>query len=325
METIDYLNPVPKVAPYFPPLKGKEEYIELSGLFLPVNEAEKADVALIGAGLDAGTTKPVGPKSGPDGVRKGLSTYKTYSEEVGVELRDLIKLVDLGDIEMPINNVPEAFKRISYVLAETLSINLIPIVFGGDHSVTQATFKSFSEHFGGDVGLIWVDKHFDTMPTYRGEKYTTGSSLLRILEQDLVKPENVVHLGAYSFFNFKICWDYMRKYGIKVITAEDIERQGIIDAVNMATKIANNGVKSFYVTLDVDVLDGSFAPGTQSATTGGLTSSQLMRIIQMLSLAGAGGFDLVEFAPPLDIGDITARLAGGLVMEFLGGVAKRKQ
>jgi agmatinase len=292
---------------------------------------ERADVAIFGVPFALGSFKPVTAVDGPRGIRHGLSYYRTASVSHGEDI-DLIRsgllVADYGDLQIIPSSHEQTHHRIDYVLTRILRQKMIPIMLGGDHSITYPAVRTFAKHVGGNIGLIWMDCHLDTADSYNGDPYWCGCPLKRILDDIPGRPvraRNVVHLGAHGFHENLPQITNARKAGINILTAENILDQGIENSVKQTMDLAKSGTNAIYLTFDIDVTDAAFAPGTQGPCPGGLIPIQLLKIVRLLSETGIDAYDLVEVAPPLDVADLTVRLAGAIVIEFLVGLIKNRR
>lgn len=290
-------------------------------------EPEAADVVLFGAPFDAGTQRHVGTNEGPIGIRKGLSFFRNWNAELGFAFTDYIKTADIGNIDMLWYDYEYTFKHVDRVIRTVLDGGKVPIMLGGDHSLTYRAIKSVLETTGKKLGLIWLDNHLDTMTDYHGDTYHCGTPLHHLLTEfpNQINPKNVVHLGARGFQLGKTAWEHAKELGFHFITAQDIRFNGVQGAVEKALALASDGVDAIYMTLDIDVADGTVAPGTQCNNPGGLDAIELMYIIREVAKKGVIGFDVMEVAPKADVAELTIQLGACAVLECISGLAWRKK
>ena len=302
------------------------DHLSFPDFLLLADRADEADVGLVGVPYAGGTFRLVGTNLGPVGIRKGLAYFRSYSTELELDLCDYIKVVDLGNLDVVWNNAAETFGRVDDLVKKMLRAKLRPLILGGDHSISQQILKTFCTEVKERTGIIWVDNHLDSMSDYQGDCNYCGCPLFNIMNElsEYIHPENVVHLGSRGFHNSSAMWKNMRKMGVHVIKAEEIQMQGIQAVMDRALELARRGVSRLYLTLDIDVGEGVFTPGTQCPRPGGLYPWQMLYMVRRVGQAGADGFDLMEVAPTVDIADGTIMLAASLVLEFLAGLAWRK-
>ena len=291
-----------------------------------LDAAEDADVVIFGVPFDAGTYKRFGVQEGPMGIRRALEGFRTYSIELGLDFEDVLTVADVGNIGVDHwNDYSETFARVALVMRHLLERGKVPIMLGGDHSITYPSVRAFAEQRGRPVGLIWVDNHYDTWEPYHGDPNFCGCPLRHILTElpDLVRPENVVHLGSHGFGNSAASTRNAHELGFHIFTISEIEEIGTAAAMRRAVELASDGTDGFYTTIDVDSADVVYAPATQSPRPGGFTSRELMTLVREASLGGAAALDVVEVAPAIDPLNTTCLLAAECVLEAIGGVAGR--
>lgn len=318
------------------PLLSDPEHGYISECILPPERLEEAEFALIGFPIDIGASyrmipgiRPSGgsPAEGQMGIRRALGFCRTYSFTLDVDMKTATAIADMGNVFIAnTDRYPEAFGKLERVMRTVLAAGATPIVLGGDNSTSYITFKTFAEYHEGRVGLIWLDAHTDTSDHYRGDRYWCGSPMARILElpSDLVDPRNLVMLGIRGFDHSAAMIKVARDAGVPMYHAELVHERGVIPIAEEILSRVQHGTKAFYVMWDPDVLEAAFVPGHAVATTGGLLPHQIRQLIRLFGLSGAGGMDVVEVAPGLDVRDVTVRLASETVLDFISAKAKRR-
>jgi agmatinase len=138
-----------------------------------VRDVGDAEVAVFGAPLDAGTTYRPGTRFGPQGIRRATNLFGTYSYELGVDLREQLNMVDLGDVFTIPANIEKSFDQISRAMAHVVQSDAMPVVLGGDHSIGLPTIRGLAPQMGGNVGIIHFDRHVDTQETDLDERMHT--------------------------------------------------------------------------------------------------------------------------------------------------------
>jgi len=307
-----------------------------SEIILPPEQAADADVVIVGFPIDIGASyrmipglRPSGgsPAEGAIGIRRGLSFCRTYGFTMDVDLKTAIKVADVGNIFIAnTDGYDEAFGKLSAVLRDILATGATPVILGGDNSTSYIAFKTFAEHHGGNVGMIWLDAHTDTADNYRGDRYWCGSPMARILElpRELVNPRNVVMVGIRGFDHSHAMVKSGLDAGAAIYPPELFHERGVVPVMSEILDRVQNGTKAFYVMWDPDVMEAAFIPGHAIPTTGGLLPYQIKQLIRLVGLAGADAMDFIEVAPGLDVRDMTVRLASENVLEFIAALARRR-
>lgn len=291
-----------------------------------VEAAREADALIFGVPFDLGTQHHVGTHLGPIGIRQAFSLFRPYSSELGFDFSRVIDVADLGNIAIQDYKVyDETFRRIASVIEWAADNDTVPIMLGGDDSISYPAASAFARK-RGQIGVIWLDAHYDCAESLRGDQLFCGCPLRNLLTKTdgAIRPENVVHIGTRGYANYLATAEGAKSLGFEIRTVEDVIEKGIRAAIREAVEIAGRGTDGFWVNLDIDVLDSAHGPGTQSPRPGGFSSRELLTMVREASLGGAGGMSLVEVAPPRDIANTTQMTAASAVMEFLGGIAARR-
>lgn len=143
-----------------------------------VHDVGDAEVAIFGAPLDAGTTYRPGTRFGPQGIRRATNLFGTYSFEFGVDLREQLNLVDIGDVVTMPANIEKSFDQISKAISHVAAAGAMPVVLGGDHSIGYPTIRGLASHIDGNIGIIHFDRHVDTQETDLDERMHTTPARL---------------------------------------------------------------------------------------------------------------------------------------------------
>ncbi len=295
-------------------------------LLLPKEKADQADIVMFGVPFDGGTFRHVGTNEGPLGVRKGFTYFRNYSAELAFNFMDHVRVADLGNIDVFWNEYVRTFANLDKVVRAIVGGGQMPIMLGGDHSLTYQAVKSICEATGKKLGLVWFDNHLDSMTVYHDDELYCGTPLRNILRDlpDQVKAKNVVHIGSRGFHNSPPMWRNAGELGFHVIGAEEAKSLGMKATVAKALKLAGQGTDAIYCTVDIDVADAVYAPGTQCPRPGGFNSTELCLAVREVAKAGIIGFDLMEVAPHADVADVTVMLAASCVLEAIAATAWRK-
>jgi agmatinase len=302
-------RPQPADALVYPRFSGVATFMRLPH----VARAQELDIALIGIPYDGGATYRSGPRFGPRHVREQSSIIRPWNPVLQVNPFEKWRIGDYGDLSINPLSLDDTFERITEQLDEVLQSGTRTVCVGGDHSILLPILRSIHKRFG-PVGLIQFDAHNDTWGGYFGSPHSHGTPVRRAVEEGLLFPNDVLQIGLRGQVYSKDDFDFGRKHGFEVVTSEEFHRAGIPLVQPHLKKLAGRPV---YVTLDIDVVDPAFAPGTGTPQVGGLSSAQIIALVRCLRGLNMVGCDLVEVSPPYDTGEITSLLAGNLLYELL--------
>ncbi|MGZ4112492.1 MAG: formimidoylglutamase [Tumebacillaceae bacterium] len=286
---------------------------------------EQLLAGVVGIPLSKPSISHSGASTTPAAVRTAFKSFTTYSMEYGVDLQDL-PVRDLGDIQMHVTDIAECHRRIEESLRALYKAqpNLIPIIFGGDHSTSCPSLKAFVDrHPGKKVGIIHFDAHHDVR-NFEDGGVTNGTPFRGILESGVVEGRNIVQIGIRGFMNSKPYHDYVKSKGVHVFTSRDVRRMGIDEVLDQALALAGDGTDVLYVSFDVDVIDQAYAPGCPAIGTGGMNPWDALDALYRLGgLPQVQGLDFVCIDPTVDVRNVTSRLAVQFMLSFLAGLATR--
>ena len=279
-----------------------------------VSPAE-ADFTVIGIPYDGGASTRTGAQLGPERMRFWSHHLTPFSED-RTRLGE-IRICDLGD--MQVNEVAGDFDRIRQRVA---SLPNIPILLGGDHSVTIPIFQGQRQRYADKrLSVLWIDAHPDLCDEFTGSKLSHACVLRRGLEAGIAAAD-VCLVGLRS-------WEYqeielIEHGGLHVHTAADVAEHGM-KAIARQVHDQLAACDAVHISLDIDCLDPAYAPGTGIPDAGGLTARELITLIQSLEGLPLAGLDLVEVAPPIDPSEATVFAALKMIMEFVAVVAREKR
>jgi agmatinase len=297
---------------------------------LALEPAELAgfDVAIVGAPMDDFVTNRPGARYGPREIRIATDVGgppHMWHMDLGVDPFAELKIVDYGDAEVIPGDGHASHKAIRRLVADIVASGAVPIVLGGDHSISYPDIASVaSERPHGSVAIVHFDTHADTADELSGLRWTHGSPFRRLVDDKVVPGERLVQVGLRGYWPFPEEFDWMRANGIRWHRMEEIIQRGI-DAVMADVVAAIETADSLFVSIDVDVLDPAYAPGTGTPEPGGMTTRELLRALRTVVLAKPlAGMDVVELSPPYDPAGITALAAHRVVMEVLSALALQR-
>ncbi len=284
-------------------------------LHRPEFQPADSDFTVIGIPFDGLASARKGAAKGPERIRFWTQHLTPFSED-RTRLKG-IRIADLGDIKI---TRPES--DFNLIRQKVASLPNVPILLGGDHSVTIPIFQGQRERFKNKrLGVLWVDAHPDLCDEFNGSKLSHACVLRRGLEFG-IKPKDVCLVGLRSWEDQEI--DLIENGGLNVFTAADVAERGMKDVAQQAHQILAN-CDAVHISLDIDCLDPAFAPGTGIPEAGGLTSREVVTLIKSLQGLPLVGLDVVEVAPPLDPSEATVFAALRVIMEFIAVIAREKQ
>jgi agmatinase len=297
----------------YPRFEGIRTFMRLPHLDDP-EHLEGADLAVIGVPFDGGATYRVGSRFGPSGIRSESMLLRPYHPELGVDVHTL-SMVDGGDLPITPGYFEASHAQITAGARAWLSAGVIPIFLGGDHSISWPLLRAVAERHG-PVALVHFDAHADLWPGYFGGRDTHGTPFRRAVEEGLIDVARSVQIGlrgpVYDAADVAIS----AELGLLAISADRLHREGVA-ATLAQIRARAGGTGPRYLTFDVDFLDPVFAPGTGTPEVGGATSVQALQLLRGLAGLDFVAFDVVEVAPPYDVGASTQLLAANLVYEMM--------
>jgi agmatinase len=282
-------------------------------------ELDGADVAIVGAPTDDLVSDRPGTRFGPRAIRAAGCPPGPHLE-AGIDPFAALRVVDYGDAPVIPADAERTHAAIEQLVGEVVDAGAMPLVLGGDHSISEANIRAVATRLG-PVGLVHFDTHTDTGREVFGVERSHGTPMYRLVEQGHVDPRRYVQIGLRGYWPGPAELSWQRERGIASFFMHDVREHGIDAIVEQALALVGEG--PVFLTVDVDVLDPAFAPGTGTPEPGGLTSSELLRACRVVAartrLAGA---DVVEVLPSaIGSADPTALVADRIVREILTGLA----
>jgi agmatinase len=278
------------------------------------------DVAMLGVPYDSGTSYRPGARLGPREIRAQSSLIRPYSYFQKISPFERLAIVDAGDVDAPPVGIEPAYAAIEAGVARILDAGAMPLVVGGDHSISLPCLRAVSKKHG-PLALVQFDAHIDTWGDYFGGKYFHGSPFRRAIEEKVVDPAAYVQVGIRGpMYGEDEDFAYQRANGVTTIDIGMVKRDGVDKTMARVREIV--GRRAVYVTFDIDSVDPAFAPGTGTPEVGGFTSYDAQELVRGLTGLELVGCDVVEVAPPFDgPGQITALLAANIMFELLCVIA----
>ena len=295
-----------------------------------LDDLGNGDVVILGAPFDWGTTFRPGARFGPAAIREAdygaMDGYRPHLP-TGIDALGALGVVDIGDVYVVPGQVELSLDRITDTVERVTKAGKIPIVLGGDHTITFANATGVARVHGfGDVALVHFDAHADTGEMQNGQLYGHGTPMRRLVESGAVPGHRFVQIGLRGYWPEPDVMAWMREQRMRSYLMNEIVDRGLPTVVDEAVAYSlEGGAKGVFLSIDIDVVDPGFAPGTGTPEPGGLTSRQLLDTVRRLSKElNVIGADVVEVSPPYDSAEITSYLANRVVLEILNGLAERK-
>lgn len=289
-------------------------------LGLNADRPEDANVCVLGIPFDGGTSFEKGAAKAPDLIRWLTGKYLSEANETWDAITSNPNLIfDFGDVPI-FESWDTTFKVAERIAYEAMAFDKFTLILGGDHSVTIPMHKAFKrfqnyKNPGAKIGIIHFDAHFDLCDNFDGNPWSHANTEKRALD-DIVSARDLLFLGVRVAEDEELQF-LNRNEGICVISARDIFLDGYMSAI---AKIKDHfkGYDALYFTLDIDVLDPAYAPGTGTPVMGGITSRELLELVRLiLKELPVKAMDIVEVSPPLDVNNITSWAAVGIIHEVL--------
>ena len=310
------------------PLGDKPDYAGLltyGGLPYTQDAAELRgiDVAIVGAPTDELVSDRPGTRFAPRAIRSASCPPGPHLEARVDALRELA-VVDFGDAPVIPADAERSHAAIEALVGEVVDAGSVPVVLGGDHSISEPNIRAVAQRHG-PVGLVHFDTHTDTGTEVFGVERSHGTPMYRLVRDGHVDPRRYVQIGLRGYWPGEAEFAWQAEHGITSFFMHDVRALGLDAVVARTVELAGAG--PVFVTVDIDVLDPAFAPGTGTPEPGGLTSLELLGAVrtmgEQLAVVGA---DLVEIIPTgVGSADVTALVGDRIVRELLTGIALRRR
>lgn len=281
-----------------------------SGYSKPLDESR---YVVLGVPYDHTSTYRAGSRFAPRAIRDASLNIETYSLRTGIDIEN-VPIHDAGDLHV-VDNVSETLDRLTKVTKDILSVGKMPVIIGGEHTITQGPVRSLPK----PVGVISFDAHGDLRDEYGGGKLSHATVLRRITE--IVGADNVLVCGVRALCKEEV--DFIAQRKIEKMTPWEIRELGLAKATERV-KTFTRKFEHTYLTIDTDVLDPAFAPGVSNPEFDGLTPEELITLTTAVADEKMIGFDLVEVCPNYDSG-ATAVAAARLVFEVIAKAEKSRK
>ncbi len=289
-----------------------------------------ADVVVVGAPFDGGTSHRPGTRFGPQAIRS--TDYLPHDGSrphlaLRVDPLQDLRVLDAGDVEMAPGHIERSLAALTEAVATVATAGAIPVVLGGDHSITLADVTGVARHHGaGRVSVVHFDAHADTGDIEFGSLYGHGQPMRRLIESGAARGDRFLQIGLRGYWPGPETLDWMAAQRMRSYEMTEIGHRGLDTCLDEAFVTAVDDCDGVFLSVDIDVVDPGHAPGTGTPEPGGISARQLLDAVRRVGLElPVVGVDVVEVSPPYDHADVTAALANRVVLEVLSGIAARRR
>jgi len=286
-----------------------------------LDEVSDVDVAIVGVPFDSGVSYRPGARFGPAHVRESSRLLRPYNPAQDIEPFARAQVVDAGDLAVNPFSIEEAIGQVQSGAAALLERAGRLLTIGGDHTIALPLLRAVHA-VHGPVAVVHFDAHLDTWDTYFGADHTHGTPFRRASEEGLLDRSGCVHVGIRGPLYSVRDLVEDAELGFQVVHSREVDDLGIRGVVERIR--ARVEERPVYVSVDIDVLDPAFAPGTGTPEAGGLTSRELLAILRGIADLHLVGADLVEVAPVYDHAEITGIAASHVAYELVSAMAARE-
>ena len=286
-----------------------------------LRDVPRCDVAILGIPFDSGTSYRPGARFGPQAIRQASRHLRTnFHPAYDTEPFKTIQVADAGDVACNPYNIEEAIAQIEVTADELYKKAPAIISLGGDHTIAVPVLRSVNK-VAGQVALVHFDAHLDTWDTYFGAPYTHGTPFRRAAEESLFDDDASMHVGIRGPLYSPDDLAKDEELGFKIVHCDELEAHGVEHVVKrIRDRVGDNPL---YLSIDIDVLDPSHAPGTGTPEIAGITSREMVGILRGLQGMNLVGGDVVDVAPAYDHAEITSLAAATVAFEMVNLIACR--
>jgi agmatinase len=284
-----------------------------------IDEVSRYDIAILGAPFDGGVSYRPGARFGPSAIRQASRHLRpAYHPDLQVSPFRVLQAVDAGDVPCNPFDIDAALGQIDDAARELITSSRKLVTLGGDHTVALGTLRA-AARVHGPLALIHFDAHLDTWDSYFGADRTHGTVFRRAFEEGLLQPDASIHVGIRGPLYDAADLGADKGFGFSTVRASDFDRLGVAEVVGRVRERV--GDSPVYLSVDIDVLDPAFAPGTGTPEMGGFTSRELLALLRGLPGEQMIAADVVEVSPAYDHAEITALAAATVAYEVMSVMA----
>ncbi|MBM6616273.1 agmatinase family protein [Bacillus sp. RD4P76] len=288
-------------------------------------DIQKVDAVVLGVPLSRSSISASAASETPDAIRRAWKYFSTYNLDEDVDLSEL-RVVDLGDVKQHVTDIAKCHENIREAMKSMQQYHpgVLPVVLGGDHSITAMLIKGWKEiHSTERIGILQLDTHFD-LRDLSDNGPSNGTPIRNLIESETIKGEDVYNIGLHGFFNAKSLKEYADQAGVNYTTMRQTRKQGIENTITLALEELSQKVDTIYLTVDMDVLDISFGPGVPASTPGGMYRDELFEAVYMAGKhPKVKVMDMVCIDSYKDQNEITIKTAVHTMLSFLTGYKQR--
>ena len=300
---------------------GQTPFFRLPSVPRPQPLPAGTGAVLLGVPYDGGVTALPGARFAPFHVRRVSAFVQGWHPVHQVAVFEALRPVDGGNVVFPPFDAAAVRGAIEAEVGAVASSGAIPFLVGGDHSIALPALRALARRHG-PVAVIHLDAHLDASgPEVWGEPYHHGTPFRHAVVEGLVAPGQLHQIGLRGAWGAASDGDLTARHGGVRLSADEVLAVG--PGAVAADLQAQVGERPVYLSLDVDVVDPAFAPGTGTPVPGGLAARELLQLLRGLAGVRLAGMDLVEVCPPQDVSDLTSHLAAHLLFEGLALAALR--
>ena len=282
-----------------------------------------AQFAVAGVAWDGSVSNRPGARFGPKHIRRASHMFCDAIHPLFNVAPSADSLVDVGDLVLP-NTSIEGMRAALMPMAQALIARHHMLWLGGDHSITLPLLRAYRAKHGAPLALVHFDAHCDTWSDHFGEPSGHGTWVYEAITEGLVDPTRITQIGLRSSGK-REAREFVSDRGGRIFTAREL--RGLSNETQLANVINhvqhNVGNAPVYLSLDIDCLDPAYAPGTGTPEVGGMSTVQLLTLIEAWSSLNWIGMDCCEVSPPYDHAEITSLAAATSVWTYLCGQLKK--
>lgn len=247
------------------------------------------DVVITGVPLSRSSISASAASEYPDSFRKSWNFFTTYSIDEDVDFRTL-RIADVGDVKMHGTNILQCHENIEHAMTDIQKKcpDSFYVQIGGDHSITAPIVRSLTKHTGKRIGIVQFDTHLDLRAT-ESDGPSNGTPIRQLLDAGIIRGEDVYNIGLHGFYNAPSLMKAANHYGVNRITLKQFRKNGAEQQIAEVMKALQDKVDIVYVTVDMDVLDITYAPGVPASTPGGMRTDELFDLLYEV-----GKYDIVR-------------------------------
>src|ERR1700737_2406195 len=286
-----------------------------------VRVTEDVDLAVVGVPVATGVSFRAGGRCGPNAIRSASVLIRGHNPVLEVHPFRVLSCVDYGEVAILPGYIERSYEVIEREIAPLVEKGIVPLLLGGDHSVTLPHLRATRSV--GPVAVVVFDAHTDAWDTFFGEKYNHGTWMRRAIEEGLVDVKHSIEVGLRGSVYAPEDWTILEKeLHLAYVPTHEILTKDLDVTVDLIRKRVAG--RPTFISFDIDVVDPGFAPGTGTPEAGGLSSFEALQILRALTGIDFVGFDLVEGIPAYDPAGATATLAANIAFEMISLVALRR-